>query len=241
MLDVRPGVEAALIGKVVQHLLRHHDMLRLRGVETTSGYRLFIADADDAVPFTHVDGAALADLDHAPAAEAAFIQNMRHAAAYAAETGHGDTLEAIAAQLQGSLSLSHGPLMRVAFFDFGPHRPGRLLLCVHHFAVDGVSLRILLEDLHTGYEQLSRGEPIHLPAKTTSFKHWAHRLSEYAHSDALQREAPFWLAPLQTPLAELPVDDPGAKMTNTVASSRVRSTALSVEETRPLVQDAPTC
>jgi len=40
----------------------------------------------------------------------------------------------------------------------------------------------LLEDFQTAYEQVSRGEAIHLPPKTTSFKQWAERLGVRAVS-----------------------------------------------------------
>ena len=69
--------------------------------------------------------------------------------------------------------------------DRGPDRPrgvlplgasSRLLLVVHHLAVDGVSWRVLLEDVHRAYAQLASGEEPALPPKTTSFQHWARRL-----------------------------------------------------------------
>jgi len=34
-----------------------------------------------------------------------------------------------------------------------------------------------LEDLQTAYQQLSAGKRLQLPPKTTSFKHWAERLT----------------------------------------------------------------
>jgi len=61
---------------------------------------------------------------------------------------------------------------------------GRLLIVVHHFAVDGLSWRILLEDLTAAYGQLQRGESIVLPPRTLSFRGWAHRLQAWADSPA---------------------------------------------------------
>jgi len=52
----------------------------------------------------------------------------------------------------------------------------------------------------------SRGEAIHLPPKTTSFKQWAERLQEYAQSAELQQEQDYWLAERRKPVARLPVD-----------------------------------
>ena len=64
---------------------------------------------------------------------------------------------------------------------------------IHHLAVDGVSWRILLEDLQVAYEQLARGEKVQLAPKTTSFKAWSNKLREYARSDVLADELDYWL------------------------------------------------
>src|SRR5687768_6102733 len=92
--------------------------------------------------------------------------------------------------------------MRVAFFGRGEGRTSRLLIIAHHLVMDGVSWRILLEDFQTAYEQLRDGKPVHLPLKTTAFKHWAERLAEYAQSEKAQSELDYWSNQLEgfTPL-----------------------------------------
>ncbi|MBZ6446207.1 MAG: condensation domain-containing protein, partial [Paenibacillus polymyxa] len=67
-----------------------------------------------------------------------------------------------------------------------------LLVAIHHLVVDGVSWRILLEDLASGYEQALRGESVRLPNKTDSFRLWADQLSAYANSTALEKERAYW-------------------------------------------------
>src|SRR5262249_42966282 len=109
-------------------------------------------------------------------------------------------------EFQSSLNLSEGPLMRAVLFDFGEERPGRLLLVIHHLLVDGGSWRILLEDLHIGYEHLRRGEEIKFPPRTTSFKRWSERLNEYAQSAELRQELSFWLDDARASVKSLPVD-----------------------------------
>ena len=47
--------------------------------------------------------------------------------------------------------------------------PERLLWVAHHLVVDGVSWRVLLEDLESAYRQAV------LPPKTASFRDWARR------------------------------------------------------------------
>src|SRR5205085_9122062 len=73
------------------------------------------------------------------------------------ETDRELTIPAIAADLRASLNLAEGPLMRIALLDFGADTPGRLLVVVHQLAVDLASCRIVIEDLWSAYEQISRG------------------------------------------------------------------------------------
>ena len=112
-----------------------------------------------------------------------------------------------------------------------------MFLVAHHLVVDGVSWRILLEDLLTGYEQLRRGVPLELPAKTTSFKQWAERLSAYASGDTLAQEVGYWEAGRSRPVAVLPVDHAGGD--NTAASAGTVEVALTEAETQALVQEVP--
>ena len=213
LLEVRQALDPALVGQALQQLLLHHDALRLRFVRVASGWQQINAGPGDAVPFSAVDFSALAEAGQAPAVEAA------------------------AAELQASLNLMEGPLLRGALFDLGPQKPGRLLLVIHHLAIDGVSWRILLEDLWTAYQQLTRGKVINLPPKTTSFKRWAERLADFAQSAALQRETAYWLSQSWTRSSRLPVDYPGGD--NTVASACTVRVSLSTAETRALLQEVP--
>lgn len=83
--------------------------------------------------------------------------------------------------------------MRAVWRDAGPHHAGRLLLTIHHLAVDAVSWRILCSDLAAAW----RGEE--LPERGTSFRHWARLLEREARSPARAAEVEFWRALLGTP------------------------------------------
>ena len=86
-----------------------------------------------------------------------------------------------------------GRVIEAVYFAADDER--RLLVVIHHLSVDGVSWRIILEDIQTAYDQLQHGTAISLPPKTTSFQRWAERLADYAQSEALQQELTYWLAP----------------------------------------------
>jgi non-ribosomal peptide synthase protein (TIGR01720 family) len=122
-------------------------------------------------------------------------------------------------------------------FDLGADQLGRLLLVIHHLVVDGVSWRVLLEDLYTAYTQLQAGQVVALPAKTTSFQQWAERLAAYAQSAALRAERDYWRALASQPTRRLPRDH--AAGANIVESARTIQVALSVEETQALLTGVP--
>jgi non-ribosomal peptide synthase protein (TIGR01720 family) len=213
LLEVQRSLDPALLEQVVRKLLEHHDALRLRFVQEEGGWRQFNADLDGATPFSHLNFSALPE------------QEQRAA------------IETAAAEAQASLNLAEGPLVRVVYFDLGEQKPDRLLIVIHHLAIDGVSWRVLLEDLQTGYQQLSQGQEVMLPAKTTSFKQWAEKLTQYAQSGALQSELSYWLTESMKRVRPLPVDFPGG--INTVSSSRSVTVSLNPEETEALLRQVP--
>jgi len=213
LLEVRQALDPELLEQALRHLLVHHDALRLRFERVESDWQQVNASPDRKVPFAQIDLSV-------PASEQAAV------------------VETKAAQQQVSLNLSTGPLVRVTLFNLvGQTTPiQRLLITIHHLLVDGVSWRILLEDLQTAYQQLLQGKAVQLPPKTTSFKQWAERLQEYAQSITLQQEQDYWLTATRRQ-SHLPLDYPGGD--NTVASARTVSASLSVAETQALLQEVP--
>jgi amino acid adenylation domain-containing protein/non-ribosomal peptide synthase protein (TIGR01720 family) len=145
-------------------------------------------------------------------------------------------LERCCAAVQADLNLARGPVQRVVLYDLGPPEPFRLLLAMHHFVVDGVSWRILFEDLWTAYGQITAGGSPTLPAKTTSMQFWAERLAVYADSPEARSLIDYWLALPGSNPPILPVDGEGP---NTVATERVVECGLTVEETQELLTKVP--
>ncbi|MGA6168322.1 non-ribosomal peptide synthase/polyketide synthase [Amycolatopsis magusensis] len=116
----------------------------------------------------------------------------------------------------------------------GPPTRRVLHLSAHHLVVDGVSWRILLEDLERAYRQLVHGDPVDLGPRTTSYREWAARLSAHAASGGFDDELGHWRGlPATTPI---PVDGSGA---NTVAQAREVTVRLTAEETRALLREVP--
>jgi non-ribosomal peptide synthase protein (TIGR01720 family) len=206
-----PALEAAPLLHAIQTLLDHHDALRLSVSPT---HELEIAEpgrirADDCVLAVSLHG-----LD---------------AAAREAE---------IAAQAQAAqerLDPQAGRLLQAVWFDHGEH--SRLLLVVHHLAVDGVSWRILVPDLRAAYEQAAGGvDAIALEPVPTSFREWALALPEAAQRRSA--ELPFWRSMLEQASPDgfaRPLDP----RRDTHASLRSLSLSLDVATTQRLLIEAP--
>jgi amino acid adenylation domain-containing protein/non-ribosomal peptide synthase protein (TIGR01720 family) len=213
LVEVPEDVDARMLSGAMGAVVLHHDALRLRFRRTEAGWRAETAAAGPPSPI--------------PVIGLSGIEPSRRAAA----------LDAEAARLYEGLDPTAGPLVRAALFDLGPGERKRLLVAVHHLVVDGVSWRILFEDLEAAYLQLARGRAVRLPPKTTSFKQWAEGLHAYAGSAALQQEAAYWLDDRRGKVRPLPVDFPDGQ--NSVASARRVSVFLGEQETRALLQDVP--
>ncbi|MCX2946719.1 non-ribosomal peptide synthase/polyketide synthase [Lentzea sp. NEAU-D7] len=136
-------------------------------------------------------------------------------------------LERVADELHAGFDLARGPLLRAALFG-----PRRLFLVAHHLVVDGVSWRILLDDLDTAYHQAVRGEPIDLGRKSTSVRDWAVRLESFVDSGALDHEIEHWKSITAQPLEASALDISGEEAAS--------SFELSAEDTDALLRGAPT-
>jgi len=112
---------------------------------------------------------------------------------------------------------------------------GQLVLIAHHLVVDGVSWRILLEDINLAWAQRSSGQPIVLPEPGTSFTRWATLLTEYARQPEVVEQATHWRRVLAVPPV-LPSTQPAV---DTHANAGSLSVELDVETTRLLLGEVP--
>lgn len=209
MLEVEQPLQTDLARQTVQHLLLHHDALRLRLARDESGWQQYIAPPDDDTPFS------TQDFSHLP------------------EEEQSAAIENAATTWQTSLNTTSGPILRVVYFSLGSHKPGRLLFIVHHIASDAYSLQLLQSDFSTVYQQIAEGKAVQLPSKTTSVKRRAERMLEYARSSELRSELDYWFSLPWAEIAPLPLDFP-ARITAPVQVQRVEVT-LPREDTRDLI------
>ncbi|MCV6637686.1 amino acid adenylation domain-containing protein [Candidatus Albibeggiatoa sp. nov. NOAA] len=181
LLQVSPQLDAEHIEQILQHLLQHHDALRLNFQFTDQSIKQWFAGINDISELFSIYD--LSDLN---------------------STEQTQQIKTMADQLQTSFDLQQGALLRMALFKMGDEQPNRLFIVVHHLAIDGVSWRILLEDFVQIYQQLNRDEAINLPPKTSSMRQWAKQLGNYALSDEVNPAS--WQ--IDKPIASLPLDNP---------------------------------
>jgi non-ribosomal peptide synthase protein (TIGR01720 family) len=216
MLNVRQRLDLQMLKQVIARLLEHHDALRLRFDRKDGNWRQWHVAPEDGASeeiFKYIDLCAVSETEQATAITAA------------------------AEEVQRSLNLVEGPLLRTALMDLGEGREGRLLIVIHHLVVDAVSWRILLEDLQRGYDQLQRGEPVTFLSKTLSYKNWAEELSKQSQTEEITHELDYWLGATPQVAPALPVDH--EQGLNTMEFQRIVDLKLDAELTRQLLQDVP--
>ncbi|WDD98094.1 non-ribosomal peptide synthetase [Thalassomonas actiniarum] len=152
----------------VEHLYRRHDALRLAFSAVQGQWQASHQNFDRDMLEQSVEVITLAEEDFS-------------------------ALEEIADRIQASLSLEAGGLFKAAYF-INQSGQTRLLLVCHHLIVDGVSWRVILEDLERISAQLEQNQAPALAAKTSSFKAWGEFLQAYAKSEQLLDEREYWLA-----------------------------------------------
>jgi natural product biosynthesis luciferase-like monooxygenase protein/non-ribosomal peptide synthase protein (TIGR01720 family) len=210
-LGLAPAPPVALLERAWALLLRQHDALRFRFTPGPEGWVQAGTASETRSPLATIDLRGVA-----PAEEAA-VQRR------------------VATAVQASLDLEHGPLARAALI-LGGDGASDLFLVAHHLVIDGVSWRVLLDDLQELVRQLRAGQRPALPPKTASVRDWTDVLATLAGSDELLAELPVWNA-MNAPAARLPRDTPAGVDTAGTVGTRV--VTLSREETRALVQELP--
>ena len=158
--------EDQLIG-AVQALLDHHDALRLRLV-VGAGESIGAWGLEVAPPGAIRAAACVRRLD---------VSGLDELAAGACRVEQAQAA-------QGRLGPQAGVMVQGVWFDAGAEQAGRLLLTIHHLAVDGVSWRILVPDLAAAWGAIAAGQAPALEPCGTSFRRWAQRLVAAAQEPA---------------------------------------------------------
>ncbi|MCX5275188.1 condensation domain-containing protein [Streptomyces virginiae] len=219
VLRTPPGFGAAAAERTVQALLDTHEMLRLRLPEGIGA-----AGAEPVVPPAGSVAAAdlleLVDARGTGEAELPALTRERMRAA------------------RRLLSPREGHMLRAVLLDRGAGQQGRLALVVHHLVVDGVSWRILQDDLRSCWTALAEGREPALEPAATPFAHWADLLRAEATSGRRTTEVDRWAAALrEAPQPLAGVRAPGGL--DPESPENTLTLTLGPDVTGPLLTTAP--
>ncbi|MCQ2443872.1 MAG: condensation domain-containing protein, partial [Oscillospiraceae bacterium] len=192
MYKVDDRLSAAQIEEILSSIYAHHDMLRAH-VEN---------DAIVVVPVSDFH-CPMKESDLSPIADKSSVRSA---------------IQSESDRLQASIDLYHGPLVKTQLFHtcYGQY----LNIVVHHLSIDGVSWRILSEDLNSAASCLLKGLPIRLTAKTHGYNDYAESLSRYRESYRLSQEKAYWTGVRsRMEQYEYSRDDDGNRSFGTVESS----------------------
>jgi amino acid adenylation domain-containing protein/non-ribosomal peptide synthase protein (TIGR01720 family) len=141
-----------------------------------------------------------------------------------------------AGELQTSFDLARGPVWGAVLFDFGPTRPGKLVVAVHHLAIDGVSWRILVDDLGLVLDD----DESRVASEVVTFDAWGPALELWVNSGSAQREMAYWREMVSASVQTLPLDFPSAGGNqNLGATVEVVRTGFGAAETEALLRGTP--
>ncbi|MCK9802333.1 amino acid adenylation domain-containing protein [Pseudomonas sp. MAFF 302030] len=213
LLEVSAGIDVSLLEQALRELVLHHDALRLSFRPELSSWSATYRTMTEQHQLWQVEPIVW---------QRSAVDNI--------------TLDVVLNQAQESLDLENGSLIRALLVDMVDGSQ-RLLLVIHHLVVDGVSWRVLLEDLQAAYAQLMAGDAVVFSAKSSSLQTWARSLQNYAKSDTLQDELAFWERQVPASGTQLPCLQSNGN--NLVREAVSLHTRLDKALTRKLLQEAP--
>ncbi|MGY0035007.1 condensation domain-containing protein [Pedobacter sp. NJ-S-72] len=207
LLSIDKSVSTETVSAAISQLVAAHDVLRFTYEQTAEGWKQAYGN--------YTGGLEISDLRHVSSQELPAMIALNNE------------------QYQSSLDLTAGVVLRtVLLLTPDTELKNRLLLIVHHLAVDVVSWRILLEDL----ELLLSKESLP-PYKTASYRQWYQSLESYSRRKAVQHQRRYW----ETAVAAA---KPMRKVhawsgTLTIADIEQHTAVLDAALTRQLLQDVP--
>ncbi len=206
LLETPRGLNSDLLSQAINVLKEHNDMLRA----VVRDGKLFARTPDDVLNTENGLEEVLIDED-------------------------GDFEEKVTAfctEIQCGFDLFNGPLIRFVKIK-GVKDPTRelLFICAHHLICDGVSWRILMDELETVYRTLCDGKTADgiLPARTMSYQDWAAKLNALSRTERFTDQLDYWKAVAEN-TDSLPCHAPGVLSGVIHGSLPEKDTALLMDD-----------
>lgn len=142
-----------------------------------------------------------------------------------------------ATRVQGSLNIFEGPIFKVVLYRCLGCPRDRLLIVAHHLMVDGVSWRILIDDIETIYRGFKDSCKVALPSKTYSYRQWANALMGYINTEEGKQEVKYW-QDVERSIVETVFPSDFEENNDDMRCDCIKI-SLSKQETKKLIQEVP--
>ncbi|WP_344813462.1 non-ribosomal peptide synthase/polyketide synthase, partial [Chitinophaga oryziterrae] len=206
LLSISKDINTIQLQTIVSRLIQQHDALRFRYYRNDTTWMQEYIPVDSILA---VENLVTAATDELPA-----------------------LITGVCQQYQRSLNITEGSLIKVVLMQTpASEKDNRLLIIIHHLVIDGVSWRIILDDL----EALLYQEDVSF-VKTASYREWYNTLKAYGETSGLQSQREYWSAVVNDYQA-LPVDH-DYKGTLTISDLQDVRFSLDAEMTAVLLKDA---
>ncbi|HLP89571.1 MAG TPA: amino acid adenylation domain-containing protein [Nostocaceae cyanobacterium] len=201
LLDIKPAFTPNQLQAAVNQIAKIHPAFRLRFRQTPTGWQQFLGEESNLVAFDVVELTA--------------NQNIGE----------------IANQYQSQLNLENGTLFQAVYFSTDENQPDKLLLIIHHLIVDGVSWRVILQNLATALTQETA-----LTVHNVGFPQWANYVQNLTEN--WQQDLSFWTAQTANDF-NLPLDFAINTNSNSEDSAQEIECTFTPAETHQLLQELP--
>lgn len=185
LLSAKQTLDYVSLERTIQKIMLQHDVLRSVFSCIDGTIKQHIAPFDGNIPLKSID---------------------LTSSNYIGESELSAAIRIEAMQLNSSFELGNGPLIRFLFVQTPEGNDNKLLITVHHLLVDAQSWHVLLDDLSNCWEALSKDIDFKLSPKSSSFKLWSEKLTQYSDSDELKSELDYWRQQPDVKLKNLPLD-----------------------------------
>ncbi|MEC4885101.1 MAG: amino acid adenylation domain-containing protein, partial [Scytonema sp. PMC 1070.18] len=204
LLDLQQEMAPDNLKTTLEQIAASQEAFRLRFRKNTEGWKQYLVRDSQSIAFETVDVSTIATKELS------------------------EQISAIATQFHAQLDLEHGPLARAVYFQTNKDTPNKLLLIIHHLIVDGVSWRVILQNL------IIPSTPLYKPG----FAQWAVQLHQQIQTSQWDSDLEFWKAQYVANPA-LPLDFPLCLERNLESSAVQIECNFSKSETESLLYELP--
>ncbi len=212
LLEVAEPLDENILRETFNILVKHHDVLRLRFKINEGVWTQYYSEVDNNDSVRYMQ-----------------LKNEQ-------ANGQENILELECQKVQESLNINNGPIIKFAYFNLGQEQNDRLLIVAHHLVIDGVSWRIIVEDIQKIYSQIQNGIEPKLPLKTTSYSYWASSLIKNSNSKLFTDDIKFWQNQKEL-LDSIDTNNDVENCTNLEKTASIISRQFPSEKTEKIIKD----